>query len=143
MIICGVTLLALRIFLRQTFEMNDLGKLNYFPGLKVFSSINGYYLSQVKYSFNLLSKFGLIDNKTIPSPRETNAKLIAYEGCHFLLLVGSLFYLTITWHVIPYIIIYLVNQFMATPRSTNYIFGLRIMCYVRGHSSTDFTSPPS
>ena len=78
MIICGVTLLALQIFLSQTFEMNDLGKLNYFPGLKVFSSINGYYLSQVKYSFNLLFIPGLTHNKIRVGSR-SKPKAITYS----------------------------------------------------------------
>ena len=36
---------SLQHFLSQHFEMKDLGTLNYFLGLEVTSSSNGYYLS--------------------------------------------------------------------------------------------------
>ena len=55
--------------------MKDLGTLSYFLGLEVTSSSNGYYLSQAKYASDLLSKAGIIDNKTVSIPLEYNAKL--------------------------------------------------------------------
>ena len=63
--------------------MKDLGTLNYFLGLEVTSSSDGYYLSssdgyyfsQTKYASDLLSKAGITDNKTVSTPLEYNAKL--------------------------------------------------------------------
>ena len=55
--------------------MKDLGTLSYFLGLEVTSSSNGYYLSQAKYAFDLLSKTGITHNKTVSTPFEYNAKL--------------------------------------------------------------------
>ena len=40
--------------------MKDLGTLSYFLGLEGTLSSNGYYLSQAKYVFDLLSSFMLI-----------------------------------------------------------------------------------
>jgi hypothetical protein len=53
---------ALQSFLSQNFEMKDLGTLSYFIGLEVTSSNDGYYLSQAKYTFDLLSRASLTDS---------------------------------------------------------------------------------
>jgi hypothetical protein len=45
----------LKRFLGQHFEMKDLGPLSYFFGLEVSSSFNGYYLTQAKYTSDLIS----------------------------------------------------------------------------------------
>ena len=60
--------------------MQDLDTLNYFLGLEVTSSSNGYYLSQAKYVFDLLSKAGITGNKTISTPLEYNAKLTPLDS---------------------------------------------------------------
>ena len=45
----------LKHFLCRQFEMKDLGPLNYFLGLEVSSSTDGYYLTQAKYTSDLIS----------------------------------------------------------------------------------------
>ena len=45
----------LKHFLGRQFEMNDLGPLNYFLSLEVSSSADDYYLTQAKYTFDLIS----------------------------------------------------------------------------------------
>ena len=45
----------LKHFLCHQFEMKDLGPLNYFLGLEVSSSTDGYYLTQTKYTSDLIS----------------------------------------------------------------------------------------
>lgn len=67
MIITGDDLTSisdLKAFLQQQFEMKDFGYLTHFLGLEVFFDSNGYYLSQAKHVSDLLSRVGLIDNKT-------------------------------------------------------------------------------
>jgi hypothetical protein len=67
-----------KIFLHQQFEMKDLGHLSYFLGLEVFSDSTGYYLSQAKYAFDLLSRAGLTDTKIISTPLKMNARLTPF-----------------------------------------------------------------
>jgi hypothetical protein len=45
--------------------MKDLGFLSYFLGLEVSSDSDGYYLSQAKYAYDLLSRAGLTDCKIV------------------------------------------------------------------------------
>ena len=45
----------LKHFLGRQFEMKNLGPLNYFLGLELSSSANSYYLTQAKYSSDLIS----------------------------------------------------------------------------------------
>uniref|UniRef100_A0A2N9FYL9 Reverse transcriptase Ty1/copia-type domain-containing protein n=1 Tax=Fagus sylvatica TaxID=28930 RepID=A0A2N9FYL9_FAGSY len=65
----------LKDFLSQNFEMKDLGHLSYFLGLEITSYDDGFYLTQAKYTFDLLSRAGLIDHKIVDTPIELNAPL--------------------------------------------------------------------
>jgi hypothetical protein len=70
----------LRDFLSQHFEMKDLGTLNYFLGLKVISSTDGLFLFKVKYASDLISKTGVTNNLTEPTPLEPNISFTATDG---------------------------------------------------------------
>ena len=116
--------------------MKDLGTLSYFLVLEVTSSSNGYYLSQAKYAFDLLSKANIIDNKTVSTPLEYNAKLTPLDGepisdARYHQLVDSLIYLTVTYLDISYAV-GMVTKFMDAPRFVHYAAILRILRYVKG-----------
>ena len=117
--------------------MKDLGTLSYFLGLEVTSSSNGYYLSQAKYAFDLLSKADITNKKTVSTPLEYNAKLKPLDGkpisdaTHYRQLVGSLIYLTITHSNISNAV-GMVSKFMDAPHSVHYDAVLRILQYVKG-----------
>ena len=51
----------LKDFLGQNFEMKDFGHLSYFMGLEITFFDDGFYLTQAKYTFDLLSLVGLTD----------------------------------------------------------------------------------
>ena len=109
--------------------MKDLGTLSYFLGLEVTSC---YYLFQVKYAYDILSKASLTDSKIVSTPLELNVKLNATDGeplpdaTFYRQLVGSLIYLTVTYPDLAYAI-HLVSQFMSAPCSTHYATVLRIL----------------
>uniref|UniRef100_A0A2N9HLL6 Uncharacterized protein n=1 Tax=Fagus sylvatica TaxID=28930 RepID=A0A2N9HLL6_FAGSY len=111
----------LKCFLGQHFEMKDLSPLSYFLGLKVSSSSDGYYLTQAKYTSDLISRAGITDSKIVDTPIEYNNRLNTHNGeplpdtTLYKQLVRSLIYLTITRPDIPYAV-HIVNQFMAAPR---------------------------
>uniref|UniRef100_A0A2N9GXF4 Reverse transcriptase Ty1/copia-type domain-containing protein n=1 Tax=Fagus sylvatica TaxID=28930 RepID=A0A2N9GXF4_FAGSY len=127
----------LKHFLGQHFEMKDLGPLSYFLGLEVSSSSDGYYLTQAKYTSDLISRAGITDSKIVDTPIEYNNRLNTHDGeplpnaTLYRQLVGSLVYLTVTRPDISYAV-HIVSQFMAAPRSLHYAAVLRILRYLKG-----------
>uniref|UniRef100_A0A2N9HM25 Integrase catalytic domain-containing protein n=1 Tax=Fagus sylvatica TaxID=28930 RepID=A0A2N9HM25_FAGSY len=127
----------LKRFLGQHFEMKDLGPLSYFLGLEVSSSSDGYYLTQAKYTSDLISRAGITDSKIVDTPIEYNNRLNTHDGeplpdaTLYRQLVGSLVYLTVTRPDISYAV-HIVSQFMAAPRSLHYAAVLRILRYLKG-----------
>jgi hypothetical protein len=127
----------LKDFLSQNFEMKDLGHLSYFLGLEITSSDDGFYLTQAKYTSDLLSRAGLTDHKIVDTPIELNARLtpssreLLPDPTLYRQLVGSLVYLTVTRPDISYAV-HQVSQFMSAPRSTHYAAVLRILRYLKG-----------
>ncbi|XP_065632067.1 probable LRR receptor-like serine/threonine-protein kinase At1g56140 [Quercus suber] len=101
------------------------------------SSSDGYYLSQAKYTFNLLSKVGITDNKTVSTPLKYNAKLTPLDGepisnaTRYRQLVGSMIYLTVTRLDISHAM-GMVSKFMDAPHSVHYAAVLRILLYDKG-----------
>jgi hypothetical protein len=63
--------------LKKKFEMTDLGFLHYFLGLQVLQTNEGIFLSQSKYSCDLLRRFHMDDCKPTPSPFQSRVKLTA------------------------------------------------------------------
>ena len=88
--------------------MKDLGHLNYFLGLEITSSDDGFYLTQPKCTFDLLSRAGLTDHKIVDTPIKLSARLTPSSGellpdpTLYRQLVGSLVYLTVTRPDISY-----------------------------------------
>ena len=127
----------LKHFLGCQFEMKDLGPLNYFLGLEVSSSADGYYLTNAKYISNLISQASITDSKIVNTPIEYNCRLNSHDGeplsnaTLYRQLVGSLIYLTITRPDISDAV-HVVHRFMATPRSPHYAAVLRILQYLKG-----------
>ena len=117
--------------------MKDLGPLNYFLGLEVSSSADGYYLTQAKYTSDLISRASITDSKIVDTPIEYNYRLNSHDGespsnaTLYGQLVGSLIYLIVTRLDISYAV-HVVNQFMAAPRSPHYADVLRILRYLKG-----------
>uniref|UniRef100_A0A2N9I2F7 Integrase catalytic domain-containing protein n=1 Tax=Fagus sylvatica TaxID=28930 RepID=A0A2N9I2F7_FAGSY len=105
----------LKRFLGQHFEMKDLGPLSYFLGLEVSSSSDGYYLTQAKYTSDLISRAGITDSKIVDTPIEYNNRLNTHDG-----------------EPLPDATSTDNYQFMAAPRSLHYAAVLRILRYLKG-----------
>ena len=127
----------LKHFLSRQFQMKDLSSLNYFLSLEVSSSADGYYLTQAKYTSDLISRASITDSKIVDTPIEYNCHLNSHDGeslsdaTLYRQLVGSLIYLTVTHLDISYAI-YVVSQFMAVPKSPHYAAVLKILRYLKG-----------
>jgi hypothetical protein len=98
----NVAVKSLIVTLNDRFRLKDLGALKYFLGLEIARSTKGIYVSQRKYSLEILQESGLLATKPVSFPMEQNLKLSRDVG--FLLsdptsyrrLIGRLLYLTIT-----------------------------------------------
>ena len=60
--------------LTSEFEMKDLGFMHYFLGLEVWQSSDGIFLSQGKYTVDVLRRFGMLDCKSMSTPMVSNLK---------------------------------------------------------------------
>ena len=122
----------LKDFLSQHFEMKDLEHLSYFLDLEITHSTDGLYITQAKYTFELLSRVGLTDSKTVDTLIEFNAHLTPSGGkplsnpSLYRCLVGSLIYLTVTRPNISYAV-HQVNQYLPASRLSHYATVLRIL----------------
>jgi hypothetical protein len=59
----------------QKFEMSMMGELKYFLGFQVKQLQEGTFISQTKYTQDILTKFGMKDAKHIKTPMGTNEHL--------------------------------------------------------------------
>jgi len=126
----------LKKFLKQKFEMKDLGKLRYFFGIEVIQSPKGIWLLQRQYALNKLIEYGMMGCKHILIPLEQNVKLSVDEGnlvedtTMYRRIVGSLIYMTITRLNLSYAV-GMVSQFMQTPRKPHLDAVRRILRYIK------------
>ena len=67
--------LELRVDLKTTFEMTDLGLLHYFIGMEVYQSHGGIFLSQHRYLRQLLETYSMSNCRPLPCPMDPNSKL--------------------------------------------------------------------
>lgn len=66
--------------LGSEFKIKDLGQLRFFLGTEVGHSSTGVFFFQRKYTFELLSKIGLLGSKPVDTPLDANVKNRAKEG---------------------------------------------------------------
>jgi hypothetical protein len=108
-------------FLKQKFDMKDLGELKFFLSIEVIKMHKGIWLLQRQYALDMLSKYGMVGCKPISVPLDYNGKLSADAGevledaTMYRKIVGSLIYMTITRPDLNYIV-GLKGQFMQVPR---------------------------
>ena len=79
----------LKHFLGRQFEMKDLGPLNYFLGLEISSSADGYYLTQAKYNSDLISRVNITDSKIVDTPIDVTVASILMIANHYLMLLST------------------------------------------------------
>jgi hypothetical protein len=126
----------LKKFLKQKFEMKDLGELCYFLSIEVIRSPKGIWLLQRQYALNKLAEYGMTGCKPISIPLEQNVKLsvdevnLVEDTTMYRRIVGSLIYMTITRPNLSYAV-GVVSQFMQTPRKPHLDVVRRILRYIK------------
>ena len=127
---------ALQSYLSHEFEMKDLGPLKYFLGIEVLRSKQGIFLSQRKYTLDLLHEVGMLACKPCDTPAAENVKLgtfpdhIFADKGRYQRLVGRLMYLTHTRPDLAYSLS-VVSQFMHSPSEEHMNAVIRILRYLK------------
>ena len=90
-----------KLQLAASFDMKDLGHLDYLLWIEVIRTPEGILISQRHYVLSMIFKFGMADCKSVSIPLDRTVKLRPDSGkvcepTRFRQIVGSLIYLIIT-----------------------------------------------
>ncbi|KAL0641513.1 hypothetical protein Bca4012_102924 [Brassica carinata] len=110
---------ATKEFLKSVFDIKDLGEMKYFLGIEICRSKEGLFMSQRKYTMDMLKETGVLGGKIAKTPLE--------EGR----MVGKLIYLTITRPDICFAVNQ-VSQHMQAPKVHHWKMVDRILRYLSG-----------
>lgn len=127
---------VIKHFLHRRFHLKDLGQLKYFLGIEVSRSKCGIFLSQRKYTLDILQDTGLSGAKPVCFPMEQHLKLTNTDGellhnsASYRRLIGRLIYLTVTRPDIVYTV-NILSQFMHEPRKPHMDAALRLVRYLK------------
>nr|AEJ07943.1 Ji4 putative pol protein [Zea diploperennis] len=119
----------------QKFEMSMMGELKYFLGFQVKQLQEGTFISQTKYTQDILTKFGMKDAKPIKTPMGTNGHLDLDTGGKsvdqkvYRSMIGSLLYLCASR---PDIMLYvcMCARFQSDPKESHLTAVKRILRYL-------------
>jgi hypothetical protein len=125
--------------LGAAFALKDLGDLHYFLGIEVRKYNDGITLTQEKYALDLLTRVGMKDSKSAPTPLSASEKLSATQGdvlgpedgTKYRSIVGALQYLTLTRPDIAFSV-NKVCQYLHTPTTVHWTAVKRILRYIKG-----------
>ena len=116
--------------------MSMIGELTHFLGLQIHQQDLGIFLSQSKYSKNLVKKFGLESASSIRTPMSQNVKLTidllgkSVDLSLYRSMIGSLLYLTASRLDISYSVgVY--ARYQANIKESHMIAFKRVIKYVK------------
>ncbi|GJT35433.1 putative ribonuclease H-like domain-containing protein [Tanacetum coccineum] len=121
-------------------EMSSMGELTFFLGLQVEQRADGIFLSQDKYVYEILKKFGYSNMKTASTPMETQKPLTKDENgadvdVHlYRSMIGSLMYLTSSRLDIMFVVC-ACSRFQVQPKASHLHAIKRIFRYLKGQST--------
>ena len=119
----------------ERFEMSMDGELKFFLGLQIMQLKEGTFISQEKFTKDIISKFGMKDAKGIHTPMKTNAHLdLNQEGNsvdqkEFRSMIGSLLYLCASRPDIM-LSVCMCARFQANPKECHRMAVRRILRYL-------------
>jgi hypothetical protein len=119
----------------QKFEMSMMGELTYFLGFQVRQLKDGTFLSQMKYTQDLLKRFGMKDAKPAKTPMGTDGHVDLNKGGKsvdqkaYRSMIGSLLYLCASRPDIM-LSICMCARFQSDPRECHLVAVKRILRYL-------------
>ncbi|GJR68598.1 putative ribonuclease H-like domain-containing protein [Tanacetum coccineum] len=123
--------------MHKRFQMSSMGELTFFLGLQVEQRKDGIFLSQDKYVYDILKKFGFTTVKTASTPMETHKSLSTNAAepdvdVHlYRSMIGTLMYLTSSRPDIMFSVC-ACSIFQVTPKVSHMYAVKRIFRYLKG-----------
>lgn len=130
----------LKAMLSRSFHMKDLGNINYFLGLEINKSVSGFFISQKKYTMDLLKEFHKDHATPLKIPIDSHLKLTPTTGdplpdpTFYQRLLGRLVYLTVTRPNITFTV-HILSQFMNKPTTAHMQAAKQLLRYLLGTSA--------
>jgi hypothetical protein len=119
----------------QKFEMSMMGELNYFLGFQVKQLKDGTFISQTKYTQDLLKWFGMKDTKPAKTPMGTDGHVDLNKGDKsvdqkaYRSMIGSLLYLCASRPDIM-LSVCMCARYQSNPRECHLVAVKRILRYL-------------
>lgn len=127
-------LAALTSHLKSRFAVKDLGPSTHFLGVEVARCCDGLFLSQHKYTDDLLHRHGIVGAKGVSTPMATSS-LLPVSGevnpSDYRSAIGGLQYLTLTRPNILFTVNRLAKA-MSSPTFDDWIAVKRLFRYLKG-----------
>ena len=123
--------------LSATFDLKDLGPLNYFLGIQITPTKYGLTLSQTKYASDVLHRFNMHNSKPTKTPCYPATRLTPDSGMPlsdpstYRSMVGALQYLTFTRPNLAFSV-HQLCQLMQFPTTAHLEAAKRVLRYVKG-----------
>jgi hypothetical protein len=117
------------------FKMSMMGVLTFFLGFQIKQAKEGTFISQMKYTRDILKKFGMDKAELIKTPMGTNDHLdldlggTTVDQKVYRFMIGSLLYICASRHDIM-LSVYMCVRFQATPNDCHLRAVKRIMSYL-------------
>ncbi|KAL0641383.1 hypothetical protein Bca4012_103791 [Brassica carinata] len=132
---------ATKEFLKSVFDIKDLGEMKYFLGIEICRSNEGLFMSQRKYTMDMLKETDVLGGKIAKTPLEEGYKVLGEgeveekqlfdDAKLYRKMVGKLIYLTITKPDICFAVNQ-VSQHMQAPKVHHWNMVDRILRYLSG-----------
>jgi hypothetical protein len=122
--------------MENEFQISMMGELIFFLGIQVKQTKEGIFIHETKYMKNLMKKFNMDELKPVSIPMSTTAALDpdengeAVDQREYRSMIGSLWYLTVTWSDIQFAVC-LCAHFQASSRSSHQMIVQRIFRYLK------------
>lgn len=135
---CNNSINSLKAMLSEVFHMKDLGDVTYFLGLEISRSESGFFVSQRKYTTDLLNDYNLLNTTPLKLPIDLHLKLTPDKGTPlenpqpYQRLLGRLIYLTTTRPDITFSV-HVLAQYMQSPTSVHMQTAKRVLRYLVGN----------
>jgi hypothetical protein len=119
----------------QKFEMSMMGELNYFLGFQVKQLKDGTFISQTKYTQDLLKRFGMKDAKPAKTPMGTDGHVDLNKGGKsinqkaYRCMIGSLLYLCASRPDIM-LSVCMCARYQSDPKECHFVAVKRILRYL-------------